>query len=120
MADFRALCVELTEVLRRQHDWYIEDNGATLPQLDKLVARAQAALAEADGPAVSDDRELASVTDSLALRVQRLEAMREFEKATLLDAFRQIDDLKHRIDLLYWKIHQLEEATDTTAPETDD
>jgi hypothetical protein len=44
--NFRALCVELTEALRRQHDWYIEDNGATLPQLDELVRRAETALAE--------------------------------------------------------------------------
>ena len=64
-ADFRALCAELTEVLRRQHDWYIEDNGATLPQLDELIVRAETALAESDGPAVSNDREPASVMDQL-------------------------------------------------------
>lgn len=50
-----------------------------------------------------------SAHDDLALRVQRLEAMRKTEKAALLDAFRQIDELKQRIDFQYWKIYQLEQ-----------
>jgi hypothetical protein len=72
-----------------------------------------------DGPAVRS-REPASVAadaspsppppdTDLALRVQRLEAMRETEKAALLDAFRQIDDLKQRLDFQYWKLCKLEE-----------
>ena len=76
-----------------------------------------------DGPAVPEGGEPASVDDeataALALRVQRLEEMRETEKAALLDAFRQIDDLKQRIDFQYWKIHQLEEAVDPTTSEND-
>ena len=48
----------------------------------------------------------------LELRVQRLEAMRETEKAALLDAFRQIDELKQRIDWQYMKIHHLEATND--------
>lgn len=48
--------------------------------------------------------------EGLVLRVQRLEAMRETEKAALLDAFKQIDDLKHRIDFHYMKIYRLEDA----------
>lgn len=40
-------------------------------------------------------------TVDLALRVERLEAMRETEKAALLDAFRQIDELKQRLDFQY-------------------
>ena len=75
--DFRALCVELTEALRRQHDWYIEDNGATLPQVDELVVRAETTLAEADGPAVPEGREPASVamqpSDHLYVRFASLE-----------------------------------------------
>lgn len=63
--DFRALCVELTEALRRQHDWYIEDHGFTLPQVDELVVRAETTLAKSDGPAVSDDSKPASVMDQL-------------------------------------------------------
>lgn len=46
----------------------------------------------------------------LELRVQRLEAMRETEKAALLDAFRQIDELKQRIDWQYTKICRLEDV----------
>lgn len=57
-----------------------------------------------------------SAHDDLALRVQRLEAMRKTEKAALLDAFRQIDELKQRIDFQYWKIYQLEESLTTTQP----
>jgi hypothetical protein len=65
MTDFRALCVELTEALRREHDWYIEDHGFTNPDVDELVVRVETALAKPDGPAVSDDREPASVTEQL-------------------------------------------------------
>jgi hypothetical protein len=65
-----------------------------------------------DGPAVSDDREPASVDDNLALRVQRLEAMRETEQAALLDAFKQIDKLQGRLDFHYTKLHRLEEAAE--------
>lgn len=54
--DFRALCVELTDCLEKA-DW---------PHRYKVVFQqwtdiAHAALAESDGPAVSDDREPASV-----------------------------------------------------------
>ena len=58
--DFRALCVELTDCLEKA-DW---------PHRYKQVFQqwtdiAHAALAEPDGPAVSDDREPASVMDQL-------------------------------------------------------
>jgi hypothetical protein len=46
----------------------------------------------------------------LELRVQQLEAMRETEKAALLDVFRQIEELKRRLDFHYRKINRLEEA----------
>jgi hypothetical protein len=57
MTDFRALCVELTDCLEKA-DW---------PHRYKVVFQqwtdiARAALAETDGPAVSVDREPASVT----------------------------------------------------------
>lgn len=45
----------------------------------------------------------------LALRVQRLESMYETTREALLDAYRQIDGLKQRIDRHYTKIHKLEE-----------
>ena len=58
--DFRALCVELTDCLEKA-DW---------PHRYKVVFQqwtdiARAALAEPDEPAVSDDREPASVMDQL-------------------------------------------------------
>ena len=82
------------------------------PPADGEVAECAAL---ADGPAVPDGREPASVDTSLALRVQQLEAMRETEKAALLDAFQQIDRLKidrlkALIDWQYTKIHRLELA----------
>lgn len=49
---------------------------------------------------------------NLALRVQRLESLYETSRAAILDAFRQIDELKHRIDRHYTRIHQLEEAVE--------
>lgn len=100
--DFRALCAELLSALESEGyaHWV---NG---PDEDDLCLRARAALA--DGPAVPDGREPAAVDTSLALRVQQLEAMRETEKAALLDAFQQIDRLKARIDWQYTKIHKLE------------
>jgi hypothetical protein len=49
-------------------------------------------------------------TADLVLRVQRLEAMRETEKAAILEAFRQIDDLKRRLDFQYLKLNKLEES----------
>jgi hypothetical protein len=111
MTDYKQLCAELHAAFNT----YAVDETH-----HELLERARAALA--DGPAVLDGREPASDDDSLALRVQRLEAMRETETVALLDAFKQIDDLKHRIDFHYWKIYQLEEAmpTNTIAPETDD
>lgn len=56
MTDFRALCVELTDCLEKA-DW---------PHRYKVVFQqwvniSHAALAGSDGPAVSDDREPASV-----------------------------------------------------------
>ena len=51
----------------------------------------------------------------LELRVQRLEAMRETEKAALLDAFRQIEELKRLLDFHYIKINRLEEQEEPDA-----
>ena len=75
-----------------------------------------AAALAVDGPAVPEGREPASVTGNptdadLELRMQRLESMRETEKAALLDAFRQIDRLKKRMDFHYTKLCRLEEVT---------
>jgi uncharacterized protein (UPF0335 family) len=47
---------------------------------------------------------------ALALRVQKLEAMRETEKAAVLDLYQQIDKLKARLDWQYTKIGRLEDV----------
>ncbi len=44
--DFRALCVELVDNLERYQSWYIEDNGYGIPDLEALLRRADAALAQ--------------------------------------------------------------------------
>ncbi len=82
---------------------------------ESVLLRQKVTDALADEPAVREGREPVSVTNKvsptdLALRVQRLEAMRETEKAALLDAFRQIDELKQRTNLHYSKIYRLEDA----------
>ena len=53
---------------------------------------------------------LATQPDDLALRVQRLEAMRETERAAVLDLYQQIDKLKARLDWQYTKIGRLEDV----------
>ena len=61
------------------------------------------------------------MTDPIAdleLRISRLEVMRETEKAALLDAFRQIDRLKERLDFHYTKLHHLED-TIAASPEVE-
>jgi hypothetical protein len=82
---------------------------------ESVLLRQKVTDALADEPAVREGREPVSVTNKvsptdLALRVQRLEAMRETEKAALLDAFRQIDELKQRTNFHYSKIYRLEDA----------
>jgi hypothetical protein len=49
--------------------------------------------------------------DDLALRVQKLEALRETERAAVLDLYQQIDKLKARLDWQYTKIGRLEDAS---------
>lgn len=46
MANYKQLCAELTDALHRYQCWYIEDNGASLSSLEKLLHRAETALAE--------------------------------------------------------------------------
>jgi hypothetical protein len=60
MTDFRALCAELVENLERYQCWYIEDNGYGIPDLEALLRRASAALAqpEPQGPTDEELRDL--------------------------------------------------------------
>ena len=109
MTDFRALCARMADELDHYRQLLTDDRR----ELHPLATEARAALA--DGPAVSEDSEPVSVDANLALRVQLLEAMRETEKAALLDAFKQIDKLQERLDFQYTKIHRLEGAMTTNA-----
>ena len=113
MTDLHALIHRMADELDHYRQ-LLTDNRT---ELHPLATEARAALA--DGPAVPDGSEPASVDANLALRVQRLEAMRETEKAALLDAFKQIDKLQGRLDFQYTKIHRLEEAMPTNTGESD-
>ena len=58
MTDFRALCAELVENLDRYQSWYIEDNGYGIPDLEDLLRRASAALAQPKEPTAIELLEL--------------------------------------------------------------
>ena len=101
--DFRALCVELTDCLEKA-DW---------PHRYKVVFQqwtdiAHAALAESDGPAVSDDREPASVTDQVTTQLHR--------RATVLLIRKVIDQALRDTASVHWRVadtgEQLVRATD--------
>ena len=51
-----------------------------------------------------------------ALRVQKLEAMWENEKAAVLDLYQQIDKLQQRLDWQFTKIGRLEDAAEQRQP----
>ena len=106
MTDFRALCVELTDCLEKA-DW---------PHRYKVVFQqwtdiAHAALAESDGPAVSDDRESASVTDQVTTQLHR--------RATVLLIRKVIDQALRDTASVQWRVadtgEQLVRATDLLA-----
>jgi hypothetical protein len=104
--DFRALCVELTDCLEKA-DW---------PHRYKVVFQqwtdiAHAALAEPDGPAVSDDREPASVTDQITHQLHR--------RATVLFIRKVIDRAIEDTASVHWRVadtgEQLVRASDLLA-----
>jgi hypothetical protein len=68
-----------------------------------------------DPPATEESA--ATQPAALALRVQKLEAVRETEKAAVLDLYQQIDRLKRRQDWQYTKIGRLEDAAIKADPE---
>jgi len=91
MTDFRALCVELTDCLEKA-DW---------PHRYKAVFQrwtdiSRAALAEPDEPAVSDDREPASVTDHVSHQLHR--------RATVLLIRKVIDQAIRDTALVQWRV----------------
>ena len=55
MTDFRALCAELFENLERYQCWYIEDNGYGIDDLEALLDRADAALAQPEPQGPTDE-----------------------------------------------------------------
>ena len=104
--DFRALCVELTDCLEKA-DW---------PHRYKVVFQqwtdiAHAALAEPDGPAMSDDSEPASVTDQITAQLHR--------RATILLVRKVIDQAIRDTASVHWRVadtgEQLVRASDLLA-----
>ena len=101
MTDFRALCAELTEFVARLTKHYY--------QPAELLTRARAALA--DGQAVSDDREPASVIPQLTQQLHR--------RATILLIRKVIDQALRDTASVQWRVadtgEQLVRATDLLA-----
>ena len=52
---FRNLCVELADELTQFNAWYIEDNGYGRPNLEALLCRCDAALAQPEPVAPTDE-----------------------------------------------------------------
>jgi len=79
--NYRALCAELVDNLERYQCWYIEDNGYGLPDLEGLLRRADAALAqpEPEGPT---DEELEKLWMEL-IRSRQLGVNLRFARAVL-------------------------------------
>ena len=106
MTDFRALCVELTDCLEKA-DWP-HSHKAVFQQWTDI---AHAALAESDGPAVSDDREPASVTDQITHQLHR--------RATVLLIRKVIDQAIRDTASVHWRVadtgEQLVRASDLVA-----
>lgn len=104
ITDWRALCTELVDAI---------DSGIPTDRmhLSPLMLRVRAALAEADGPAVSDDREPASVTDTLTHQLHR--------RATILLVRKVIDQALRDTASVQWRVadtgEQLVRASDLLA-----
>lgn len=124
--DWRALCAELVKELddlressegvaglHRNGDlapWSELGESGEFPWLSSFD-RARAALAEPDGPAVSDDREPASVTDQLNYQLYR--------RAKILFVRKVIDQALRDTASVQWRVadtgEQLVRATDLLA-----
>jgi hypothetical protein len=111
--DFRALCVELTDDLEGWIDGYLINDPAdehTAASLER-INRARALLAESDGLAVSDDREPASVTDTITHQLHR--------RATILLIRKVIDQALRDTASVHWRAadtgEQLVRASDLLA-----
>ena len=100
--DWKALCAELHAAFNT----YAVDEVH-----HALLERARAALAEPDGPAVSDDREPASVIPQLTLQLHR--------RATILFVRKVIDQALRDTASVHWRVadtgEQLVRATDLLA-----
>jgi hypothetical protein len=85
----------------------IERMELIIPEITDTIRKAL----EQDAPATEESS--ATQPDDLNLhrRVQRLEAMRESDRATVLVLCQQIDRLKERLDWQYTKIGRLEDAS---------
>lgn len=106
MTDFRALCAELVDDLELC-DWPYKLKETIRADIE----RTRAALAEPDGPAVSDDREPASVIPQLTQQLHR--------RATILLIRKVIDQALRDTASVQWRVadtgEQLVRATDLLA-----
>jgi hypothetical protein len=113
MTDLRALCVELVNDLEEWVDGFLINDPADqhTDASFELINRARAALAEADGPAVSDSREPASVTDQITHQLHR--------RATILLIRKVIDQAIRDTASVHWRVadtgEQLVRASDLLA-----
>lgn len=102
--DWRALCADLVDAI---------DSGIPTDRmhLSPLMLRVRAALAKADGSAVSDDREPASVTDTVTHQLHR--------RATILLVRKVIDQALRDTASVHWRVadtgEQLVRASDLLA-----
>ena len=97
---------EVGELVR----WLLAHADEHTEEPDGPYTRAATLLQQLAAPAPAAEESSATQPDDLALRVQRLEAMRETERAAVLDLYQQIDKLQQRIDWQYVKLGRLEDA----------
>ena len=104
---YRILITKMAAELDQCHRLLMDDRRQRHP----LADRARAALAEPDGPAVSDDREPASVTDQLNYQLYR--------RAKILFVRKVIDQALRDTASVQWRVadtgEQLVRATDLLA-----
>ena len=107
MTDLRALITQLCDELDHNRQCLLDDRRLTHPLSDK----ARAALVETDGPAVSGDREPASVIPQLTQQLYR--------RAKILFVRKVIDQALRDTASVQWRVadtgEQLVRATDLLA-----
>ena len=113
--DWRTRCADLTRVGKVDHYWAFDLPSDTVADIARAVLARWGNLPESpdssDGPAVSDDREPASVTDQVTTQLHR--------RATVLLIRKVIDQALRDTASVQWRVadtgEQLVRATDLLA-----